>query len=103
MILSSEELGILEYLKSRNGTFIPVLEISRRAFGRRKFEDDPNWANGLLTRLVDAALVEVNERGHYRFLENENFFSANASPAIEPEAPPESAAGANEDYFPSTI
>jgi hypothetical protein len=69
MILSSDELDILHYLKSWNGKFVPALEVCRRAGGRRRFEESPNWAKSLMTRLVEVNLVEVNERGHYRFLD----------------------------------
>ena len=68
MILSSDELEILEYLKSWKGLPIALVEISRCAGGRRKFRETPHWARGLMHRLVEAQLVEVNERGHYRAL-----------------------------------
>jgi hypothetical protein len=66
MILSSEELQILDYLKGYQGKFVTIMEISRRAAGRRKYEESPDWAKGLMTRLIDVELVEVNERGRYR-------------------------------------
>lgn len=66
MIWSADELEILEYLKGWNGKFVPMVEICRRASGRQRYEGDKHWAKGLMTRLLDAKLVEVNERGHYR-------------------------------------
>lgn len=67
MILSSEELDIIEYLKSWNGKYIAMLEICRCAGGKQRFKEAPNWAKNLMSRLVEAKLVEMNERGHYRF------------------------------------
>jgi hypothetical protein len=87
MILSSDELEVLEYLKSWKGNFVSMVEICRCAGGRHKFKESPHWAKRLMSRLADEKLVEVNERGHYRYL---------GEPA------PEGAEGvvaASEDYF----
>jgi hypothetical protein len=65
---SSDELEILEYLKSWEGKFLSLVDISRNASGRQKFKDTPNWANGLMARLIEAKLVESNDRGHYRYI-----------------------------------
>ena len=66
MILSSDELAILDYLKSWNGKSISLVQICRSAASRKKFKDSPTWASGLMPRLVEAKLVGMNERGHYR-------------------------------------
>ena len=66
MTLSSEELEILEYLKSWNGKPVNMVEICRCAGGRKKFRETPNWAKPLMARLVEAKIVTVNERGHYQ-------------------------------------
>ena len=95
MLLSSDELEILEFLKSWNGEFISMLEICRRAGGRRKFKESPNWAIGLMGRLVDANLIQVNERGHYRFLNGTESPEEGNSPFIIEQQIIE------EDYFPS--
>jgi hypothetical protein len=71
IILSSEELEILEYLKSWNGQYVALAEICRRAGGRQRYKETPNWAKPLMSRLVEARMAEVNERGHYRFLKLE--------------------------------
>jgi hypothetical protein len=69
MVLNSDELEVLDYLKGHKGKFVPVMEICRRAGGRNKFHDNPNWARTLMSRLIDAKFVEANERGHYRIVE----------------------------------
>lgn len=66
LILSADELEILEFLKTLNGKFVSMLEICRRAGGRKKYKEAPSWAQPLLSRLVEAKIIQVNERGHYR-------------------------------------
>lgn len=66
MILSSDELEILGYLKSWKGKFVTLVEICRSAGGRQRFKETPKWAYPLMSRLVDMKMAEVNERGHYR-------------------------------------
>jgi len=96
MILSAEELEILEYLKGYCGKYVPMVEICRRAGGRQRYSESPQWARTLMQRLVDAKMVEVNERGHYR-VPSQNKTEA---PASVPVASPEAAALVAEDYFP---
>jgi hypothetical protein len=102
MIFSSDELEILDYLKSWKGTSVPFAEISRCAGGRRKFRQSPDWARGLMTRLVDAGLITVNDRGHYRIVETEEI-----SEAIENEMAEQSLAKSSfqvdDNYFPADI
>ena len=97
MILSAEELEILEYLKGYSGKYIPLVEVCRRAGGRQRYSESPNWARGLISRLVEAQLVQVNERGHYRVPLQEK---PNATTSSTPSVAPETAALVAEDYFP---
>ncbi|MDB6111250.1 MAG: hypothetical protein JWR69_3000 [Pedosphaera sp.] len=96
MILSSDELQILDYLKGYKGKFVTMMEICRRAGGRRKYEESAHWAKGLMTRLVEARIVEVNDRGHYRIKGDER-------PAPEmakrKAAPARTSAVVDENYF----
>jgi hypothetical protein len=102
MILSSDELEVLDYLKSFKGDYISMVEICRCAGGRNKYKDSPHWARRLMGRLVDEQLIEVNERGHYRTkpqtvpLET----AANGNALEDYFAPPESALIVGDDYFP---
>lgn len=66
MILSAEALEIIAYLKTAPNKFVSILEISRRAGGKKRFEESPNWARDLMAPLIDAGLLEMNSRGHYR-------------------------------------
>ena len=85
MILSAEALDIIAYLKTAPNKYVSILEISRRAGGRRRFEESPNWAKDLMAPLMDAGLLEVNARGHYRAAvetESETKPQAQATPAL---------------------
>jgi hypothetical protein len=100
MVLSSDELEILEYLKSWKGTPISMVEICRCAGGRRKFRESPHWAKGLMARLVESKMVEVNERGHYHApLEDEPKAPA-PKPAAKTKALPKEAHTVGDNYFP---
>jgi hypothetical protein len=64
--MDSDERDICNYLKGFKGQFIGVTEISRRASGKRRFREDPNWALPVLGRLEESNLVEGDATGHYR-------------------------------------
>jgi hypothetical protein len=102
MTLNAEALEVLAYLKASPGQFVAMGSISRRAGGRRKFEETPGWAKGLMGPLLEAGLVEINERGHYRLK------GADPKPAQAPiatQAPPPSKKIQRKvvggDYFPA--
>jgi hypothetical protein len=103
MILSAEALDIIAYLKTAPNKFVSLQEISRRAGGRRRFEEFPNWAKNLMAILIDAGLLEVNARGHYRVPgQNEMQTKPQAQPAtafcsVFSSGPKV----VGEDYFPS--
>jgi hypothetical protein len=103
MMLSAEALEIITYLKTAPNKFVSMVEISRRAGGRRLFEDSQNWARNLMPRLLEAGLIEVNARGHYRYkvsAQPESNLQAAATPA--PGARRKRAKIVGEDYFPAS-
>jgi len=102
MILGAEASDIIAYLKTVPGKFASLPEISRRAGDRRRFEESPDWARNLMSPLLNAGLIEVNENGLYRL-------STGAQP--EPSAPARLACRAprksraklvGDDYFPTS-
>ena len=99
MILSSDELEILDYLKSWDGKFVTMMEICRCAGGRKKYREDANWAKCMMSRLVDAKMVEVNDRGHYRTLPEKGAAKKSDS---TPKSDSEQFVGVcGDDYFPT--
>jgi hypothetical protein len=64
--MDSDERQICEYLKSWQAQFVAAREVARRAGGKRRFRDDPQWAYPVLTRLLEQGLVETDGAGHYR-------------------------------------
>jgi len=97
MHLSSDELQILDYLRGWDEKFISMMEVCRRAGGRRKYEEAPEWAKGLMGRLVEAGMVQVNERGHYRIKTDRNSSQAAARARISPK---KTSGVVDENYFP---
>ena len=104
MILSAEASEIIAYLKTANGKFVNLAEISRRAGGKRRFEDTPDWAKNLMSPLVDAGLLEVNSRGHYRVPVNRQD-KAQPQAAAKPTPPPppkQRGKVLGDNYFPTS-
>ena len=99
MTLSAEALDIIAYLNTAPGKFVSMQEISRRAGGRRRYEESPSWARNLVAPLVEAGLIQVNARGHYRVPTNGQPQSP-TKPASRPQR--QSKAGIiGDDYFPT--
>jgi hypothetical protein len=69
--MDADEREICDFLKSFPGQFISGREVARRAGGKWKFHDDPNWAVPVLIRLKEQNLVEVNASGQYRLTGHE--------------------------------
>ena len=66
VIPGSDESQILNYLNLWPEAFIPEQEIARRANGKARFREDPDWACRSLAKLYQLGLVEVDERSRVR-------------------------------------
>ncbi len=64
--MDADEREILDYLKSYRGQFVSGREIARRAGGKWRFRENPNWSVPILRRLVERGLAETDSCGHYR-------------------------------------
>ena len=64
--MDADEKAVCDFLKSWPGQFVGAREISRRAAGKWRFRDDPEWAIPVLARLVEDRIVESDSTGHYR-------------------------------------
>lgn len=64
--MDSEEREIFQFLKTRGAEFVSYREITRRAGGRKKFHDDPDWARPLLIRMQERGILDSDSLGRYR-------------------------------------
>jgi len=64
--MDSDERTICDYLKSWPKHYVSAREVARRADGKRRFREDPQWAYPVLTRLLEQGMIETDGLGHYR-------------------------------------
>jgi hypothetical protein len=64
--MSSEELGIYNYLKSHPLRSINSREICRRAAGLRRYRGNPDWAVPVLVLMREKGIVESEDGGCFR-------------------------------------
>jgi len=64
--MDPDEREIFQFLKTWGATFVAAREIARRASGKRKFHDDPDWAKPLLVRMTERGILESDSLGRYR-------------------------------------
>lgn len=65
-VMDSDEREIYQFLKSYGSEYIAAREICRRAAGRRRFNEEPEWAKPVLLRMEERGILESNSTGHYR-------------------------------------
>jgi DNA topoisomerase IA len=64
--MDADEQAICDYLKAWPRQFIAAKEICRRASGKQRFRDEPDWAIRVLLRMAEKGLVQSDSTGHYR-------------------------------------
>ena len=64
--MDADEREIYMFLKSRELEFVHTREICRRAAGKHRFHEDPEWAKPVLVRMAERGILETNATGHYR-------------------------------------
>jgi hypothetical protein len=64
--MDASERDIFQFLKSWGEEFVNVKEIARRAGGKRKYHEDPEWAKPVVIRMAERGILESNITGHYR-------------------------------------
>jgi hypothetical protein len=65
-VMDADEKEVCNYLKACGGQFVSSREIARRASGKWRFREDPNWAAMILLRLVEKGHLESDATGYYR-------------------------------------
>ena len=86
--MDADQNAITLFLKTWPGQFVSRKEICRRAGGKWRFREDENWAVPVLQRLVEDRIVESDDNGHFRLLQQASADSGNKrklwlSPAIK--------------------
>ncbi|HEY1790934.1 MAG TPA: hypothetical protein VGJ73_22490 [Verrucomicrobiae bacterium] len=61
-----EEREIFLFLKTYGATHVAAREICRRAGGRRRYDEDHEWAKPILARMIERGILETNAEGQYR-------------------------------------
>lgn len=64
--MDADEREIYQFLKPFGTEFINAREICRRAGGRKRFKDEPDWAKPILVRMEERGILESNATGHFR-------------------------------------
>jgi hypothetical protein len=64
--MDADELEVYHYLKSWGHAFVSTREIARRAGGKRKFRETPDWAFPVLARMIERGIIECDHGGRYR-------------------------------------
>ena len=64
--MDADERDIYQFLKSYGSEYIAAREICRRAGGRKRYNDEPEWAKPVLLRMEERGILESNSTGHYR-------------------------------------
>jgi hypothetical protein len=64
--MDGDEREIFYFLKSRGEEFVNAVEIARRASGKKRFHEDPEWAKPFLVRMTERGILEGDALGRYR-------------------------------------
>jgi hypothetical protein len=64
--MDADEREIFRFLKSWGREFIAAREICRRAGGRRRAQEEPDWAMPTLLRMAGRGILESDATGHFR-------------------------------------
>ncbi len=64
--MDEDEKEICAYLRNWSAQFVSGREIARRAGGKERFRENPNWATPILLRLAERGILESDSAGYYR-------------------------------------
>ncbi|MGA2245733.1 MAG: hypothetical protein ABSH48_12095 [Verrucomicrobiota bacterium] len=64
--MDADEREIFDYLQTFGEEWVNAKEICRRAGGKKRFNEDNNWARPILQRLKDLMVLEGDQLGRYR-------------------------------------
>src|SRR6266481_6714309 len=96
--MNTDDQTVLSYLESFKDQFISHTEVSKRAAGKRRFIENPDWGRTVLQRLALQGVLEVNSFGQYRIkpkvVKKEEAEGKPHTPRPEPEVKAEEVAAA---------
>ena len=81
--MDADEREIIDYLQTFGEDWVTAKEICRRAAGRKRFNEDNNWAKPILQHMKDRRVIEGDELGRYRIKPAPEHEEAGVSPEIE--------------------
>jgi hypothetical protein len=64
--MDADEREIYEYLQGYGEEWVNAKEVCRRAGGKRKYNEDNNWARPILQRMKELQILEGDMLGRYR-------------------------------------
>jgi hypothetical protein len=64
--MDADEREIFDFLKTFGEEWVNAKEICRRASGKKRFNEDNNWAKPILHRLKERQILDGDELGRYR-------------------------------------
>jgi hypothetical protein len=75
--MDADQNAICQFLKTCPGQFVSRREICRRAAGKWRFREDENWAVPVLQLMAGIGIVESDDCGHFRLVEQASANSSN--------------------------
>ncbi len=64
--MDADERAIYEYLKTWGKEFVGAREICRRAVGKRRYHEEPEWAIPRLVMMTERGILERDPTGRFR-------------------------------------
>ena len=64
--MDADEQEIFNYLENAGEQWVHAKEVCRRAAGKRRYNDDNNWAKPVLLRMKEKRIVEGDLFGRFR-------------------------------------
>ena len=64
--MDSDEREIFHFLKTTGKDFVAAKEVCRRAAGKKRYHDDPDWAKPILQSMAERSILETDGTGRYR-------------------------------------
>jgi len=81
--MDADEREIYNYLSGFGEEWVNAKEICRRAGGKKRYNDDNNWARPVLRRMKDRSILEGDLMGRFRIRPSNEHEEESISPDIQ--------------------